>query len=165
MGRKDTTPAQSLFNMWGDDDILTLQTMIAKFPLLLDGANTGGTKIHYSGTGPVPGTIAGTYTLHGTYSFPARGEWAYALRTLNNNLTQDGTKGTLILNDIKLNGEVSLGTLGGITFKPLYGENLTLFGSLNFEYQINMAGTGAAYVGTFKIDSEVTGWKFRVLND
>mgnify|MGYP001597903876 CR=1 FL=1 len=149
MGLTDMESEKGLLNRWEDDNVHTIQSYISKLPLLKDGANTGGTSQIITGT---------SGTLHGTYSYTPVSGWADVLHTLSFNANQQGTFGTLVLNGIKLN-DVNLGTLGAISnFVTLYGEDLTLYDSLKFEYQVN---TGTGIVGTYSIDCEISGWRFR----
>lgn len=150
----DKVSMGDLFNFWSsENNINTFRSYIVKYPLLLNGANTGGTSADIvTGTGG---------TLHGTYEITPQANWIYVLGTLTRNAVQSGTFGTLQFNQIAING-VPLGTVGNIAFKSLYDDNLTLWGTLAFKYQVN-CGTGV--IGTFKVDYEVSGWKFRTKLD
>ena len=142
-----------LFNFWNsENNINTFRSYIAKYPLLNDGANSGGTQNITTGT-------AGTVT--GTSEFYPQSKWSYVLQSITRTAVQSGTFGTINITGMLLNG-ITLGTAGNISdFATLYGEDLTLYGTYGIAYRID-CGTGV--IGTFSITEEFVGWKFKTIN-
>ena len=192
MGIDDKLREGDLFNRWADDFANTLQTFISKSPLNSDGAKTGGTGFasHVNGTLRKEGTILGgtrvvygtlpasfcganfgtNGTGSGTYHFSPVSGWIYSIHSLNFNVVDpagdSGTLGSMTLQNVRVDG-VNLGTLGAIdNCKVIHGEDIALHGSLSFEYIIKLSGTSSLGTeGTWAINTEVTGYKFRSMDD
>jgi len=151
MGINDRESEQNLLNRWEDDKTHTQQSYIYKYPLLNNGAVTGGTQSIATGT---------SGTLIGTAYFTAESGWAYILHTLTHGLVQSGTFGTVQTDNVLID-DVLLGTNGAVTFSTLFGEDLTMVNRLGFAYTVN---TGTGIVGTYGITNEITGWRFKTVD-
>lgn len=147
----ETNETKDLFNRWNSEGN-TVRTYLMKTPLLNDGAFTGGTTSIVTGT---------SGTKHGTHLFYPEYGKVYVLKGLGFNINQNGTFGTSNLTGVIIDG-VNLGTLGTIAdFATKYGDAISLFGTLKIGVRID---TGTGIIGTYKVDSEVLGWKFKALS-
>jgi len=140
---------QDILNRW-NSPINTLQAYVLKYPLLVDGANSGGTMTLVTGT---------SGTKLGTVYFNIATNWAYKIKTLSNNLIQSGTFGTVALNNVLID-DYLVGTNSSTNFTTVFGEDLTVASRIGFVLNVN-CGTGV--IGTFGIDCEVTGLKFKTV--
>lgn len=185
MGLDDKVKEGDLFNRWEDDNVHTLQAYVSKSPLLNDGARTAGTRLICAFNGTWSGTFAGTFLLPadfpsgadnigtfgtkaGTLTFSPASGWAYVLHALSftavDPAADAGTLGTCTITGLRIEGQ-ELGTTGAVSnFTTLFGEDLTLYGSLTMGYVVKLSGTALGTEGTWSVNANVSGWKFRTVD-